>query len=239
MSEETAQKINQVLNDFGRSPLHNTPLENSLDASPGIILAMAMDALVKARPISHELTQRTIKALIDAGYHDINTPSNSSWDDRVAVLADGGYNRYREQCATNLGELAELILNKYGQYLSLDAASSGGAVLCQNVSNMASDGDLNNLLYEADFNRDEAGILMKEIKGMGDLAVEVFFNNVQSVWPCIAPFVDSRSLKTAIDVGIGDDLDHIYQTLQKDPVRMSWFANGLSEVRLQKKQDVI
>jgi hypothetical protein len=80
---------------------------------------------------------------------------------------------------------------------------------------------------------------MKEIKGMGELAVEVFFNNVQSVWPAIAPFIDSRSLKTAVDVGIGDDLDYIYKTLGEDPVRMSWFANGLSEVRLEKKQDVI
>jgi hypothetical protein len=236
MSKETAQKINQVLNDFGRSPLHNTPLSISLDATPGIILAMAMDALVKARPISHELAQRTIKTLIEAGYHDINTLSNSSWDDRVAVLADGGYNRYREQCATNLGELAKLVLNKYGQLLSLDVASSSGAVLCQNVSNMASDGDLNNLLYQAACNRVEAGILMKEIKGMWDLAVEVFFNNVQSVWPCIAPFVDSRSLKTAVDIGIGDDLDYIYQTLQEDPVRMSWWLMAFLKLGCRKSR---
>ncbi|OQD84892.1 hypothetical protein PENANT_c011G03959 [Penicillium antarcticum] len=198
MSKETTQKINQVINDFGRSPLHDTPLSNTLTASPDIVLAMTIDALIKARPISHGLAQRTINKLIEAGYHDINILSNSSWEDRVSVLAEGGYNRYREQY-----------------------------------------GDLNNLLHQASFNRDEAGILMKEIKGVGDLAVEVFFNNVQSVWPCIAPFVDSRSLKTAVYVGIGEDLDYIYKVLEEDPVRMSWFANGLSEVRLEKKQDVI
>ncbi|KAJ5312341.1 hypothetical protein N7508_003171 [Penicillium antarcticum] len=214
MSKETTQKINQVINDFGRSPLHDTPLSNTLTASPDIVLAMTIDALIKARPISHGLAQRTINKLIEAGYHDINILSNSSWEDRVSVLAEGGYNRYREQCATNLGELAKLVLEKY-------------------------DGDLNNLLHQASFNRDEAGILMKEIKGVGDLAVEVFFNNVQSVWPCIAPFVDSRSLKTAVYVGIREDLDYIYKVLEEDPVRMSWFANGLSEVRLEKKQDVI
>lgn len=31
------------------------------------------------------------------------------------VLKDGGYNRYREQGATNLGELAELVLDVYGR----------------------------------------------------------------------------------------------------------------------------
>lgn len=81
--------------------------------------------------------------------------------------------------------------------------------------------------------------MLKEVRGMGDLAVEVFFNNVQSVWPTIAPSVDSRSLKTAADAGMGTNLDEIYGVLEHDPVRMSWFANGLSEVRLEKRQEVI
>ena len=35
------------------------------------------------------------------------------------VLKEGGYNRYREQGATNLGELAGLVLDKYGMFFSL------------------------------------------------------------------------------------------------------------------------
>lgn len=80
---------------------------------------------------------------------------------------------------------------------------------------------------------------MQEIKGIGELAVEIFFNNVQSVWPCIAPFVDSRSLKTADEVGIGTDMDAIYEALHQDAEQMSWFANGLSSVRLEKRQSSI
>ena len=71
---------------------------------------------------------------------------------------------------------------------------------------------------------------------MGDLGVELFFNNVQSVWPTIAPFLDSRSLKTADDLGIGTDLDAIYGVLQQHPEEMSMLANGLSTVRLEKKK---
>jgi hypothetical protein len=101
------------------------------------------------------------------------------------------------------------------------------------------DGDLNNLLKQANGKPDKVKLLLKEVKGIGDLAVEVFFNNVQSVWPSIAPSIDSRSLKTAEEIGIGTDLNQIYKILDQDPVRMSWFANGLSEIRLEKSQDII
>lgn len=104
---------------------------------------------------------------------------------------------------------------------------------------MKTDGDLNNLLKLADGKIHKARILMKEVRGMGDVAVEVFFNNVQSVWPSIAPCLDSRNLKIADEIGIGTDLDEIYNTLEQDPMRMSQFANGLSEVRLEKRQGVI
>jgi hypothetical protein len=117
MSKEIALKVDKVLNEFGRSPLHGTKFANppALDARPEIVLAMVIDALIKARPISHELAQKTIKTLIEADYHDINVLSNSSWEDRTMVLKDGGYNRYREQCATNLGELAALVVETYGK----------------------------------------------------------------------------------------------------------------------------
>ncbi|CAI7652652.1 unnamed protein product [Penicillium glandicola] len=216
MPKEAALKIDKVLNEFGRSPLHGTALADpkSLKANPEIVLAMALDALIKARPISHELTQKTIRKLIEASYHDIDVLSNTSWQDRTMVLQEGGYNRYREQGATNLGELAKLVVEQY-------------------------DGDLNNLHKKADGKIQKAKILLKDIRGMGDLAVEVFLNNVQSVWPSIAPTLDSRSLKTAAEMGIGTDLDQIYNVLEQDPMRMSWFTNGLSEVRLEKRQDVI
>jgi hypothetical protein len=52
----------------------------------------------------------------------------------------------------------------------------------------------------------------------------------------MAPFLDARSLKTAEELGIGTDLEAIYESLNRDPVRMSRLTNGLSHVRLDKKQ---
>ncbi|KAJ5587225.1 uncharacterized protein N7459_002990 [Penicillium hispanicum] len=215
-TDDITSPIQSVVAEFGHRPLAGTSLDDrmSLEATPETVLAMVMDAMVKSRPISHDLSQRTMSRLIEEGYHEIDTLSRSTWEERTAVLREGGYNRYREQCATNLGDLGELVNIKY-------------------------DGDLNNMLKDAQGERGEIRSAMKEIRGVGDLAVELFFNNVQSIWPSVAPFVDPRSLKTAEEIGIGTDLDAIYGALHREPEQMSLLANGLSEVRLEKKQKAI
>lgn len=101
------------------------------------------------------------------------------------------------------------------------------------------DGDLNNLLKKAGNDRKRTRELIKGIKGLGDLGVDIFLNNVQCVWPSMAPFLDARSLKTAEELGIGTDLEAIYESLNRDPMRMSRLANGLSHVRLDKKQQEV
>lgn len=114
-TDKTTSGVQKILNEFGRPPLAGTPLaKEQLSASPEIILAMVMDAMIKAHPISHDLSQKAIKHLIEVGYHDIEKLSNSTWDERAMVLKEGGYNRYREQGATNLGALAEFVVENYG-----------------------------------------------------------------------------------------------------------------------------
>lgn len=110
-------KVQKAIDKLGRCPLDGTKIaQKPLTASPETLLAMVIDAMLKSRPISHDLTQRTITKVIDAGYHDIRKLGDSSWEERTMILKDGGYNRYREQGATNLGELAELVAGKYGTY---------------------------------------------------------------------------------------------------------------------------
>ena len=118
-TKEILTPIQSVLQDFGHPPLAGTLVGESmpLEATPDTVLAMVIDAMVKSRPISHNLSQKTINRLIEAGYHDIDTLSNSTWEERTDVLRQGGYSRYREQCATNLGELGSLVVTKYGMYI--------------------------------------------------------------------------------------------------------------------------
>ncbi|KAL6233036.1 hypothetical protein BDW75DRAFT_232329 [Aspergillus navahoensis] len=196
------EKLQKTIEKYGRGPLEGTAIEEkALTGSPDTIVAMLIDAMLKSKPMSHELTDRTLKKLIEAGYHYIQKLGDASWEERAMVLKEGGYNRYREQGSTNLGKLVEFVNEKY-------------------------DGDLNNLIKRAGHDPTTTRQLVKEVHGLGDLGVELFFNNVQSVWPTIAPFVDSRSLKTAEDAGLGTDLNVIYEYLGKDSVKMCKLANA-------------
>jgi hypothetical protein len=111
-------RIKKVANEFGNSPLGKSPLaKQPLVATPSTILAMVMDAMIKSKPISHDISQKTMNHLIEAGYHDIDKLHKSTWEERTEVLREGGYNRYREQSATNLGNLAQFVMDKYGMLL--------------------------------------------------------------------------------------------------------------------------
>ncbi|KAL3470906.1 hypothetical protein BJX99DRAFT_238490 [Aspergillus californicus] len=205
------EKLRKTIAKYGRGPLEGTAIEEkALTGSADAILAMLIKAMLQSKPISHDLTDRVIHKLIDVGYHDIQKLGNASWEEKAMVLKDAGYNRYREQGSTNLGALVNLVNEKY-------------------------DGDLNNLVKEADYDPQRTRELVKEVKGLGDLGVELFFNNVQSVWPTISPFIDSRSMQTAKDAGFGTDLDAIYADLEQDSVRMCKLANALSAARLEKR----
>ncbi|KAL1996858.1 hypothetical protein VTN49DRAFT_7723 [Thermomyces lanuginosus] len=208
------RKIRRTIEEFGSLPLEGTPVAEHLEASPEALLAMCLDVMLKSTRISHDLAQKAVKTVIDAGYHDINVLSKTTWDDRVEVVARGGYNRYRERGASMMGDLIELVNSKY-------------------------EGDLNNLLKKADYNPRRVWELIKEIKGLGDLATDIFFDNAQAVWPVLAPHVDARSLDTAEEVGIGRDVNAMYEVLNRDPVEMSKLALGLSNARLARRQGAI
>lgn len=81
--------------------------------------------------------------------------------------------------------------------------------------------------------------LVREIKGFGDVATDLFCDDAQAVWHVLAPTIDHRSLDTAKEVGIGTDVEAIYAELNHDPVQMSKLARGLSAVRLSKHQEDI
>lgn len=97
-------------------------------------------------------------------------------------------------------------------------------------------GDLNNLLKEADSKPDKVRRLLKEIKGIGNVGIDIFCDTAQEIWPCLAPFIDPRSLKTAEHCGLGDDVKEIWEAIGKDPTHMCRLAAALTTVRLERKE---
>lgn len=111
----SGEKLKKTIEKYGHGPLEGTAIEEkALTGSPDTILAMLIDAMLKSKPLSHELTDRTLRKLVDVGYHDIQKLGDASWEERAMVLKDGGYNRYREQGSTNLGKLVEFVNENYG-----------------------------------------------------------------------------------------------------------------------------
>ena len=77
---------------------------------------------------------------------------------------------------------------------------------------------------------------LKEIKGIGDTAVDIFFTSIQHLWPSVAPWIAPRSLDAAKQIGIGTDVDAIYEAVGKDPREMCKLARAVSRIKLDKKE---
>lgn len=113
-------------------------------------------------------------------------------------------------------------------------------ILTGHQPNDLAEGDLNNLLpgSATDSSPSEVRKRLKEIKGLGDVGVDIFFDTAQGVWPCLAPFIDPRSAKTADAIGIPSDPDVLWESneVAKDPTKMARLAAALTTVRLEKKE---
>lgn len=98
---------------------------------------------------------------------------------------------------------------------------------------LAIDGDMNNIPSAS---RAEIRSALKEIKGIGDMAVDIFFTSIQHLWPNVAPWIAPRSLEAAKQIGIGEDIDVIYDVVGRHPREMCKLARAVSRVKLDKKE---
>ncbi|RYP93125.1 hypothetical protein DL770_000782 [Monosporascus sp. CRB-9-2] len=200
-------KVRRLIAKYGELPLSDTELAEPGKPTPDTILALLLNAMLSSTRISHALVAKTVATVIKAGYHKLDVLKKSTWEERTQVLTEGGYTHYREKTATMLGELAQLIEDKY-------------------------EGDLNSILKTAGEDRVKIRAELKRIKGLGDVGIDIFFDTAQHVWPCLAPFLDPRSAKTAEAVGIGSDVQQLWDAVSQEPEQMCRLATALTKVRL-------
>lgn len=96
----------------------------------------------------------------------------------------GGYRRYDERTATQLGDGARLLTERRG-------------------------GDLRRLRAEADGEASELRRLLQEFPGIGPSGADIFLREVQGVWPEVAPYLDRRTLSGAERLGLPKDPDRL------------------------------
>ncbi|AXE90177.1 endonuclease [Streptomyces sp. Go-475] len=146
----------------------------------GIRLKDTPQPLYRLLVLSHLLSARirgsialaTARALHEAGLRDPRRMAEADWQERVDALGRGGYRRYDERTATQLGDAAELLNERWG-------------------------GDLRRLRREADGTVPELRRLLQEFPGMGPAGADIFLREAQGVWPEVAPRLDAKALQGA------------------------------------------
>ncbi|MFJ7493168.1 endonuclease [Streptomyces sp. NPDC097727] len=137
---------------------------------------LVLSDLLSAR-IRASVAVAAARALFAHGMRSPDRMIGSTWQQRVDALGEGGYRRYDERTATQLGDGAELLLVEYG-------------------------GDLRRLRKEADGNLDILRSGLRRTPGMGPAGADIFVREVQAVWPETAPFLDGKALQGAEKLGL-------------------------------------
>ncbi|MDX2650623.1 endonuclease, partial [Streptomyces sp. PA03-1a] len=138
--------------------------------------ALVAACLLSAR-IKASVATDAAHELFAAGMRDPRRMRDATWQQRVDALGRGHYRRYDERTATQLGDGAELLLDRYG-------------------------GDLRRLRDEADGDPDEIRRALRQVPGLGPVGVEIFLREVQAVWPETGPLFDDKALQGAKRLGL-------------------------------------
>ncbi|MET8473606.1 endonuclease [Streptomyces sp. NPDC006422] len=137
-----------------------------------LVLASLLSARIRA-----SVAVATTRALCDAGLRDPRSMADATWQQRVDALGEGGYRRYDERTATQLGEGAELLIDRWS-------------------------GDLRKLRDEADGDEKKVRSLLRETPGLGPTGADIFLREVQDTWPEYAPYLDAKTLQGAERLGL-------------------------------------
>lgn len=137
---------------------------------------LVLSDLLSAR-IRASVAVSAARALFAHGMRSPRRMAAATWQQRVDALGEGGYRRYDERTATQLGEGARLLLADYG-------------------------GDLRRLREEADGDLDALRAGLRRTPGIGPAGADIFVREVQAVWPEVAPFVDGKALQGAERLGL-------------------------------------
>jgi len=169
--------VRALLDAYGRTYADEAGIRLK-DAPQPLFRLLVLACLLSAR-IRAGVAVATAKELSAAGMRDPAAMAAATWQQRVDALGRGGYRRYDERTATQLGEVAALTIERYG-------------------------GDLRRLRAGTDGDLAELRRRLREFPGVGPAGADIFLREVQSVWPEVAPFLDEKTLQGARRLNLPD-----------------------------------
>jgi hypothetical protein len=156
----------------------------TLRDTPQPLYRLLVLALLLSARIRGSVAVATARELYAAGLRDPRRMAGADWQQRVDALGRGGYRRYDERTATQLGDGAELLTERWG-------------------------GDLRRMRKEADGDTGRLRDLLQEVPGLGPAGTDIFLREVQQVWPEVAPYLDRKALDGAARLGLPKDPDRL------------------------------
>jgi hypothetical protein len=161
------------------------------DGSPSALFQWLCASVLYSARIGSRIASEAFRNLKRRGWRTARALAGSTWHQRVAELNKAGYARYQERTATMLGDLSEFLLDRWH-------------------------GDLRRLREEAERDPRRERKLLKEVKGLGDVGVDIFFREVQAIWPEVAPFADRRALRAAQRLGLDGSAEELRRLVRGD-----------------------
>ncbi|MFE6637037.1 endonuclease [Streptomyces tendae] len=182
MARDERRTVRELVDAHGQTYAEEAGIRLK-DTPQPLYRLLVLAHLLSAR-ISASIAVATARALSEAGLRDARRMAGATWQQRVDALGRGGYRRYDERTATQLGEAAELLTERWG-------------------------GDLRRLRDEADGDVSELRRLLQEFPGVGPTGADIFLREAQLVWPEAGPLLDRKALQGAERLGLPGDQDRL------------------------------
>lgn len=181
--------VKELLSKYGKTYCEEIGIDIE-KGTPSPLFQWLFAANLFSARIGSSIAVDAAKALIEDGLTTPEKMKNTSWEHRVRILNQAHYTRYQERTATFLAELSEHLLANHK-------------------------GDLNKAKEEAGKDQQKLRELLKEVKGMGDVGVDIFLREVQSVWTALYPFADRKALQAAQKIGLPKEPDKLAELVSR------------------------
>jgi hypothetical protein len=179
----------------------------SVTTNPASLFRLLLLAVVTGGRRDQLRAAATAQALVAHGWDSAARLAGSRYEERLAVLSTAGAGRTAGRLAGALGDLASTVVETY-------------------------QGDLRRLRSGARRDRATERRLLTRLPGVTGAAADLFFREVQVIWPEAGPFFDRRSLRAAARLGLGATVEEVAPLAGKGAERVAWLAGALARVEL-------
>jgi len=204
--------VRVLLKLYGRTFAEDLGIDAATN-EPSPLFCLLISALLFSTRISHNIASKSARILFERGWTTPERLAAATWEQRVQVLDEGGYVRYDERTSTALGETASMLMDLY-------------------------QGDLRKLRAAAERDPARERNLLDQFKGVGDVAVNIFFREAQLAWPELFPFADGKALTCAKTLGLPAESGKL-ATLVRSRRYFVRLVSALIRVQLEHRHDEI